>query len=197
MDKANDLGGTETCVDGRLWRAARTASLLAGAGLSCVLMVNLPTTLISQTNSQATAAQPIVKASDKWITLGTEPSDGQTLPGTSPIERTAARTVESEQRRPRLKPSAIQRASHGREIAPSDRAGPNLSRRGERLKAVQASGASGTKGSMVGSSTRRSSSARASASRLLSSAATVSRSRLSSSSVMYGVMAHRPTTRLL
>ena len=197
MDKASDLGGTETCIDGRLWRAVRTASLLAGAGLSCALMVNLSTTLISQTNSHATAAQPIVKASDKWITLGTEPSDGQALPSTSPIERTAAGTVAREQRRPRHKPPAIQRASHGREIAPSDRAGPYLSRRREGRKAVQASGASGIKGSFVGSATRRSSSSQASASRLLSSAATVSRSRLSSSSVMYGVMAHGPTTRLL
>jgi hypothetical protein len=48
-----------------LWRAVRTATLLAGAGFSSVLMVNLPT-----------ASAAFVPASDKWMTQGSDTGTG-------------------------------------------------------------------------------------------------------------------------
>lgn len=109
MDKTN--------AGARLWRIARTTILLVAAGLSSVLMVNLPTTLVSQTNNQASAAPPIVKASDKWITLGTEPSDGQGLASTRVIAHVAVERMERQQARPRRKPKRAQLAGRSRPSA--------------------------------------------------------------------------------
>jgi hypothetical protein len=42
-----------------------------------VSLLHLPTSLMSQANTQVEAGPPIVKASDKWITLGVDASSSR------------------------------------------------------------------------------------------------------------------------
>ena len=122
MDQVNQCRAR---VGARLWKAARTTTLVVGVGLAGVSMVTLPTALVSQPNSQAEASY--VPASDKWITLGDSP-----------------RAEEVEQTRPRanpdmlLEPPGIRLASLGREIAPSSQLAPSLARETVSWKASSA-----------------------------------------------------------
>jgi hypothetical protein len=50
--------------------AVRTSMLLVGVLVAGVSLLHLPTSLMSQANTQVEAGPPIVKASDKWIRLG-------------------------------------------------------------------------------------------------------------------------------
>lgn len=55
----------------------RTSMLLVGGLVVGVCLLYLPTSLRSQANTQVQAGPPIVKASDKWITLGDDASNSQ------------------------------------------------------------------------------------------------------------------------
>jgi len=55
--------------------ALRTSMLLVGALVAGMSVLYLPTSLMSQTKTQA--GPPIVRASDKWITLGVDASGSQ------------------------------------------------------------------------------------------------------------------------
>jgi len=57
--------------------AVRTSMLLVGVLVAGVSLLHLPTSLMSQANSQVEAGPPIVKASDKWIRLGVDASSSQ------------------------------------------------------------------------------------------------------------------------
>lgn len=94
-----------------LWRAVRTATLLAGAGFSSVLMVNLPT-----------ASAAFVPASDKWITQGT----GAT-PERAPLPASAIEQLETGQPTPDRKPRGVQLASLGRDVPRQEGTGRSLS----------------------------------------------------------------------
>jgi hypothetical protein len=54
--------------------AVRTSMLLVGVLVAGVSLLHLPTSLMSQANTQVEAGPPIVKASDKWIRLGVHAS---------------------------------------------------------------------------------------------------------------------------
>ena len=56
--------------------AVRTSMLLVGVLVAGVSLLHLPTSLMSQANTQVTGP-PIVKASDKWIRLGVDASSSQ------------------------------------------------------------------------------------------------------------------------
>ena len=57
--------------------AVRTSMLLVGLLVAGVSLLHLPTSLMSQANTQVEASPPIVKASDKWIGLGVDASSSQ------------------------------------------------------------------------------------------------------------------------
>jgi hypothetical protein len=116
VDQASTRKADEPRVGARLWAATRTTSLLLGVGVVAVLMVNLPTSLSSQTRRQASAYVP---TSDRWIRLGVEPTDVQGPTRVTPIEGIAARTEGMQEGRPRPKPRGIQLASLGGEIEAS------------------------------------------------------------------------------
>ena len=137
MDKAINRQESESCIGGRLWRVARTASLLMGVGFSGVLMVDLPTPFSPQANSHA-IAQSYVPASDKWITPGATPSDLRGQNGVSAVDPIAAPMIERQQTRQRRRPRGIQLASLGRETMRADRVGPSLAGRGVRWNASSA-----------------------------------------------------------
>ena len=59
-------------VTGKLWRALRTTTLLAGASLSSALMVNLPYASAAHAHGQGETSPSYVPTSDRWISLGTE-----------------------------------------------------------------------------------------------------------------------------
>ena len=61
--EASDLGS-----------AVRTSMLLVGVLVAGVSLLHLPTSLMSQANTQVEAGPPIVKASDTWIRLGVDAS---------------------------------------------------------------------------------------------------------------------------
>lgn len=94
-----------------LWRALRTATLLAGAGFSSALMVNLPT-----------ASAAFVPASDKWMTLGTG-----TTPERAPVPANAIEQLEPEQPTPDNKPRRLQLASLGRDATRQESTDRSLS----------------------------------------------------------------------
>ena len=95
----------------RLWRAARTATLLAAAGFTSVLLVKLPT-----------ASAAFVPASDKSIALGTGAmSEPARLPA-SAIEQ-----LETPQPTLDRKPRGVQLASLGRDLPPQANTGRSLS----------------------------------------------------------------------
>ena len=64
--EASDLGS-----------AVRTSMLLIGVLVAGVSLLHLPSSLMSQANTQVEAGPPIVKASDKWIRLGVDASSSQ------------------------------------------------------------------------------------------------------------------------
>jgi Peptidase M15 len=92
-----------------LWRAVRTATLLAATGFSSVLMVNLPT-----------ASAAFVPASDKWITQGTGATPERAPLPASAIEETGQPT-------PDRKPRGVQLASLGRDVPRQESTGRSLS----------------------------------------------------------------------
>jgi hypothetical protein len=57
--------------------AVRTSLLLVGVLVAGVALLHLPTSLMSQANTQVEAGPPIVKASDRWIRLGVDASSSQ------------------------------------------------------------------------------------------------------------------------
>jgi hypothetical protein len=69
-----DKGPQETSDRGS---AVRTSMLLVGLLVAGVSLLHLPTSLMSQANTQVEASPPIVKASDKWIGLGVDASSSQ------------------------------------------------------------------------------------------------------------------------
>ena len=113
MNKACNHHRTMT---GTLWRAVRTATLLAGAGFSSVLMVNLPSASAAHAHNQGTASQSFVPASDRWISLGTEirPERGP-VPASAIDELDATQPTRSRQR------SAIRVASLGHDLPGQER----------------------------------------------------------------------------
>ena len=74
MSNSIDNGPQETSDRGS---AVRTSMLLVGFLLAGVSLVHLPTSPMTQANTQVEASPPIVKASDKWIGLGVDASSSQ------------------------------------------------------------------------------------------------------------------------
>jgi hypothetical protein len=72
MDQANQ-GGTH--VGGKLWRAARTTSLIVALGLTGSLLVDLPASASANDDDQAKISY--VPATGPWIKLGADRSDAQ------------------------------------------------------------------------------------------------------------------------
>ena len=77
MDQTNQPKADGARVGARLWRAARTTSLLLGLGLVGALLVNLPG-LSSANHDQAKITY--VPANGPWIKLGSDQSDAQRSP---------------------------------------------------------------------------------------------------------------------
>lgn len=94
-----------------LWRAVRTATLLAAAGFSSVLMVDPPA-----------AFAAFVPASDKWLTLETGAISERT-----PVPASAIEQLETGQPAPDQQPRRIQLASLGRDTPRQDSADRSLS----------------------------------------------------------------------
>jgi hypothetical protein len=109
-------------MTGRLWRAARAATLLAGATFSSVMMVNLPFASAALAHSQGEDSQSFVPASDKWISLGTA-----TRQEREPLPASAIEQLEDAQPMRSRQPGAIQLASLGRELPRRERLGRSLS----------------------------------------------------------------------
>ena len=86
--EASDLGS-----------AVRTSMLLIGVLVAGVSLLHLPTSLMSQANTQVEAGPPIVKASDKWIRLGVHASSSQVPAALSEYE--VIQPIEPKQTRPR------------------------------------------------------------------------------------------------
>lgn len=89
--------------------ASRTIVLLVVVLVAGVSLLYLPTALMSQANTQA--GPPIVKASDKWITLGVDQSSSQVPTSLSPYE--VIQPIEPKQTRPRHKEGGMQTTSRG------------------------------------------------------------------------------------
>ena len=113
MNKACNHHRTTT---GTLWRAARTATLLAGAGFSSVLMVNLPSASAAHAHNQVATSQSFVPASDRWISLGTEMRAER-----EPIPASAIDELDATQPTRLRQPSAIRLASLGRDLPGQER----------------------------------------------------------------------------
>jgi hypothetical protein len=97
--EASDLGS-----------AVRTSMLLIGVLVAGVSLLHLPTSLISQANTQIEADPPIVKASDKWISLGVDASSSQVPTSLSQYE--VIQPI-GKQARPRHKDRGMQATSGG------------------------------------------------------------------------------------
>jgi hypothetical protein len=91
--------------------AVRTSMLLVGALVAGVALLYLPTSLMSQANTQAVAGPPIVKASDKWIALGGDPSSKQVPPALSQYE--VIQPIEPKKTGPTHKDRGMQATSRG------------------------------------------------------------------------------------
>jgi len=89
--------------------ASRTIVLLVGVLVAGVSLLYLPTALMSQANTQA--GPPIVKASDKWITLGVDQSSSQVPTSLSQYE--VIQPIAPKQTRPRHKEGGMQTTSRG------------------------------------------------------------------------------------
>ena len=98
--EASDLGS-----------AVRTSMLLIGVLVAGVSLLHLPTSLMSQANTQVEAGPPIVKASDKWIRLGVDASSSQVPTALSQYE--VIQPIEPKQARPRHKDRGMQTTSRG------------------------------------------------------------------------------------
>src|SRR5262245_1844782 len=83
--------------------------LLVGALVAVMALPYLPMSLMSQANTQAEAGPPIVKASDKWITLGVD--SAQVPKALSQHE--VIQPIEPKQTRPRHKDPGLQATSRG------------------------------------------------------------------------------------
>jgi hypothetical protein len=112
VDQANQDG---TRDGARLWRAARTSSLLLGLGLMGVLAINLPSSPSANYDQQK-----IVPASGPWIKVGPDRSDAQRSPTAAPDDDITAPSEETKQKRSSRKPhSATQLAKGSRVTLPS------------------------------------------------------------------------------
>jgi len=85
--------------------------LLVGILVAMVSLLYLPTLLMSQAHGQAEAGPAIVKASDKWITLGIDPSSSQLPTALSQYE--AIQPIGPKQTRPRHKDSGLEATPPG------------------------------------------------------------------------------------
>jgi hypothetical protein len=85
VDQANQDG---TRVGGRLWRVARTTSLLLGLGLMGALFVDLPA-------NYDQAKITYVPANGPWIKLGADRSDAQRPGVAMPYDDITARSEET------------------------------------------------------------------------------------------------------
>jgi hypothetical protein len=92
LDQANQRKTDGQRVGGRLWRAARTTSLLLGLGLVGALLVNLPG-LSSANHDQAKITY--VPANGPWIKLGADRSDAQRSAVATPYGDITARSEET------------------------------------------------------------------------------------------------------
>jgi Peptidase M15 len=109
-------------MTGKLWRALRTTTLLAGAGLSSALMVNLPSAAAAHSPSQGATSQTFVPASASWIDLGTGArQEREPVPASAIAELDGAQPAHSRQ------PRAIQLASLGRDLPRQQHLGGSLS----------------------------------------------------------------------
>jgi hypothetical protein len=88
--------------------AVPTSMLLVGTLVAMVSLLYLPTLLMSQANTQA---ELIVKASDKWITLGVDASNSQVPTALSQYE--VIQPIGAKQTRPRHKDSGLEATSPG------------------------------------------------------------------------------------
>jgi Peptidase M15 len=106
---------------GKLWRVARTATLLAGATFSSVLMVNLPSQSAAHAHGQGETSQAFGPASDKWISLGTAAGETREVIPASAIDE-----LEPTQPLPLPGVPATQLASLGRDQPRQERLGRSL-----------------------------------------------------------------------
>ena len=97
MDQANQPKTDGTRVGGRLWRAARTTSLLLGLGLIGVLLVDLPA---SSSANYDQAKISYVPANGPWIKLGVDGSDAQRPAAVTPDDDITAQSEETKQGSP-------------------------------------------------------------------------------------------------
>jgi hypothetical protein len=89
--------------------ASRTIVLIVGVLVAGASLLYLPTALMSQADTQA--GPPIVKASDKWITLGVDQSSSQVPTALSQYE--VIQPVEPKRTRPRHKEGGMLTTSRG------------------------------------------------------------------------------------
>lgn len=112
MDQANQRKTDGQRGGARLWRAARTTSLLLGLGFMSVVLINPPG------SSSASHDQPeiaFVPASGPWIKLGVDQSDAQRAAAIVPDNDITAQSEETKLRRPsRNSRSGIQLAKGSR-----------------------------------------------------------------------------------
>jgi hypothetical protein len=94
MDQAN-RGGTH--VGGKLWRAARTTSLIVALGLTGSLLVDLPASASANDDDQAKISY--VPATGPWIKLGADRSDAQRPAAVAPDDGITALSEETKQAR--------------------------------------------------------------------------------------------------
>ena len=101
MDQTNQPKADGTRLGARLWRTARTTSLLLGLGLMGALFVDPPA------SSSANYNQPkIVPATGPWIKLGVDRSDAQGTAAVTPDDDITAQSEEKKQGRPSRKSRA-------------------------------------------------------------------------------------------
>jgi hypothetical protein len=91
MDQAN-RGGMH--AGGKLWRAARTTSLILALGLTGTLLVDLPASA-SANDDQAKISY--VPATGPWIKLGADRSDAQRPAAVAPNDGITALSEETKQ----------------------------------------------------------------------------------------------------
>ena len=103
MDQDDRPKADRTRVGARLWRAARTTSLLLGLGLMGALLVNLPA---SSSVNYDQAKISYVPATGPWIKLGADRSDTQRTAAVTPDDDTTPRSEETKQGRPSRKSHA-------------------------------------------------------------------------------------------
>ena len=95
MDQVNQPRSDGPRVGGRLWRAARTTSLLLTLGFTCALLVDLSAS--ASTNYDAKISY--VPATGPWIKLGADRSDTQRTAAVTPDDDTTPRSEETKQGR--------------------------------------------------------------------------------------------------